>query len=164
LTYNPISGIFTRKYKIGCKGVIGERVGCIDKVSGYRVIRLDNILYKANRLAYLYMTGILPDLVDHVDTDRSSDKWDNLREATKSQNAMNSKKRLDNTTGIKGISWESRETFKGYQARIMLNQVSKTKRFSISKFNNSKEQAVQAAITWIQSLRQELHGEFAHNG
>ncbi len=168
LSYNPETGVFTRIGKLGCKGVIGEEVGCYVKSYNtdtyYVVIGLDGSHYQAHRLAWLYMYDELPYHVDHINGIGTDNRLCNLRAATKSQNAMNSRTRSDNTSGIKGVTWESRATFTGYQARIVLNGVNKTKRFSISKFNNSKEQALQAATNWINELRINLHGEFANQG
>lgn len=53
--------------------------------------------------------GEFPDQdIDHKDGDRSNNKWDNLREATRSQNCMNSKIRNNNTSGHKGVSYHKR--------------------------------------------------------
>lgn len=57
---------------------------------GYRVISIDGGKYPASRLAFLYMIGRFPmNLVDHIDCNRSNDRWANLREATRLQNARN---------------------------------------------------------------------------
>lgn len=42
--------------------------------------------------------------VDHKDGDTLNDEDRNLRTATRSQNAMNRRKRSDNTSGFKGVS------------------------------------------------------------
>lgn len=46
------------------------------------------------------------ELIDHKDRNGYNNQKSNLRLATKSENAMNSKLRIDNTSGIKGVSWD----------------------------------------------------------
>jgi hypothetical protein len=48
-------------------------------------------------------------LIDHIDRNPLNNKKSNLRFATKSTNAMNVKIRKDNTSGIKGVSWNKKK-------------------------------------------------------
>lgn len=43
-------------------------------------------------------------MTDHIDGDGLNNDDGNMRECTKSENAMNSKKRIDNTSGYRGVS------------------------------------------------------------
>jgi DUF971 family protein len=62
------------------------------------------------------MTGEWPKmLVDHKDGNRRNNRWDNLREATPTQNMVNSKTRVTNKLGVKGVRLH--ETGK-YQVRL----------------------------------------------
>src|SRR6516162_1885974 len=66
------------------------------------------------RLAVLWMTGRWPrKLVDHRNCIKSDDHWDNLRDATHSQNGANSHARK----GCKGVI----RTRGKYEARIKVN-------------------------------------------
>jgi len=56
---------------------------------GYINIRVDGRMYKAHRLIFLFHHGYLPDLIDHVDCDRTNNHIENLRACNKSQNGMN---------------------------------------------------------------------------
>jgi len=58
----------------------------------------------AHRLAWALHNGEWPSKqIDHIDGDRANNRISNLREATQSQQIMNSKLRSDNTSGIKGV-------------------------------------------------------------
>ena len=60
--------------------------------------------YQANRLAWLYMTGELPQgEVDHKDLDPTNDRWINLRDVTRKQNHENSVEQVNNTSGHRGV-------------------------------------------------------------
>lgn len=87
----------------------GKPAGCVWKAprADYRiiVIRIDGRLYKAHRLAWLYMTGAWPvGEMDHRNNDPLDNRWTNLREATRTENNRNMRMRSRNSTGEKGVS------------------------------------------------------------
>jgi hypothetical protein len=43
--------------------------------------------------------------IDHVNQDRSDNRWVNLRAASRSQNVLNSGLHKNNTSGFRGVSW-----------------------------------------------------------
>ncbi len=54
------------------------------------------------------MTGEWVDEVDHENTVRSDNRWDNLRAATRGQNRANCGAYKNNTSGLKGVSFYKR--------------------------------------------------------
>lgn len=106
LHYEPETGIFTRLTKTGCKGKIGAVVGG-KNADGYVMIGINCRRYYAHRLAFIYMTGECPDLVDHIDQDKGNNSWTNLRAASRSVNAINSRRRSTNSSGVVGVSWHA---------------------------------------------------------
>ena len=83
ITYNPDTGIFIRKN--------GARAGTINN-RNYERVSVSGINYLAHRLAFLYMTGEMPDeMVDHINGKTLDNRWCNLRKANKYQNAQNTK-------------------------------------------------------------------------
>lgn len=109
--YIPETGIF---YSIKTNKQIGSTKK--SRVP-YVLIGIDGKQYYAHRLAWVYMTGEEPKgIIDHKDNDGLNNKWKNLREATKSQNGINSKVRSTNKLGVKGIS----KNRQGYLVRICL--------------------------------------------
>lgn len=71
---------------------------------GYGVIKIDGTDHLIHRLAWFYMTGSEPSAeIDHENTRRLDNAFDNLREATRAQNVANTGMRSNNTTGFKGV-------------------------------------------------------------
>ena len=103
LDYNTETGIVKWKKKPNKNTIIGQRAGSI-KRDNYRYLRIDNIEYLEYRLIWFGMTGNWPkNQIDHIDLDKSNNKWNNLREATVSQNGMNTNIKISNNTGYKGV-------------------------------------------------------------
>lgn len=105
LSYDPESGdfIWSGHRRVGVR--IGAVCGRISR-HGYREICVDRVLHRANRLAWLYMTGEWPALsVDHINRNKADDRWCNLRLATNSENAANQCVRKSNVSGFVGVSW-----------------------------------------------------------
>lgn len=104
LHYEPSTGAWTwlnppnhnTRLKGKCAGYVRN--------DGYCQIRIGGLLYYSSRLAFLYMKGHMPIAeVDHKDRDPSNDKWDNLREATSSENKCN--REITSQSGYVGIDW-----------------------------------------------------------
>lgn len=155
--YCPETGIFTRVKSSGNNAKVGEIAGYYD--NGYLKISLLGKQFKGHRLAFLYMTGTMPLVVDHIDGNPSNNRWANLRAVSAVENQYNSKIRKDNITGIKGVSLKKGN----YYAQIWVLGSRKTKLFTIHKYS-SPEEALKAAENWLISMREEHHKEFARHG
>lgn len=101
LRYDPETGNFYSLRNFA-KIKIGDIAGSVDD-RGYIQIMINQRFYYAHRLAWLVMTGEWPtDQIDHKNTNKGDNSWDNLREATNSQNLANRKN--TNPHGFKGVS------------------------------------------------------------
>ncbi len=108
-------------------------------------------LIRAHILIWAWMTGEWPkDQIDHRDEDPSNNKWDNLREATKSQNMMNIAKIKSNTSGYKGVCFN--KMAQKWMAYIKLDN----KRYHLGLFATPEE-----ACAAYQDAANKLHGDFA---
>lgn len=112
LEYDPETGVWRWQ---ACHQRYGWPAGCRNK-AGYLRIHVGGKLEYAHRLAFLYMTGEMPDQVDHIDGDRANNAWRNLRETDASRNAANAKLARNNKVGLKGVSWC--QSANRYQASI----------------------------------------------
>lgn len=88
LSYEPSSGTFRWQKRRGGQFKVGDVAGSIDR-EGYLVITLDYRCSYAHQLAFIYMTGSTPGLVDHIDGNRANCRWVNLRAADAQLNARN---------------------------------------------------------------------------
>lgn len=118
--YDPETGIFTwlvnRSSHVKKGDVAGSRQG---GKYDYRVLYLHGKLYLAHRVAWLYMTGEDPEgLIDHINGDTTDNRFSNLRCSTVQQNQFNSKCRITNKSGFKGVTTHKDGKF---SARIMHN-------------------------------------------
>lgn len=108
INYNPETGVFIwlpREAKNWNSRWAGKVAGS-KSLDGYVAINLHNKLYKAHRLAWLYMTGKWPELmIDHINHDKMDNRFVNLREADFKVNGQNAALRSTNTSGHNGVCW-----------------------------------------------------------
>jgi hypothetical protein len=153
LGYSPDTGNF--QWLIGKKGRPKDGPAGTT-VRGRRVICIDSIDYPATHLAFLYMTRHLPKRlieVDHVNGDVSDDRWSNLRLATKSQNAANSRKQTRKcSTKFKGVTVDKSRPKCPYMAKIKVNQ----RTLNLGRFSSPEE----AHATYMKAAIK-YFGEFA---
>lgn len=116
----------------------------------YPTIRLDGRTLLTHRLIWVYVTGNWPvATLDHIDRNRFNNTWNNLREATHSQQIMNTGMGKNNTTGFKGVYAVERGR---WRATIMLQG----KKISLGGFGTRE-----AAHTAYEAARKRYFEGFA---
>lgn len=89
-------------------------------------------------------------VTDHVDGNGLNNVRENLRNASTSQNAMNRKDRSDNTSGVRGVSYDSVRM--SWRAQVCVGGKTRfSKRFP----------TLELAKEAVEEARASLHGEFA---
>jgi hypothetical protein len=106
--------------------------------------------YLVHRVIYVMHHGFVPEFIDHIDGDRANNKIENLRQATKSQNAYNKKLRSDSVSGYKGVHFDKIK--KIWYAKLFKD--GKSVFFSIN------DDAIKSAIAYDWAARH-YFGEFA---
>jgi len=147
LDYNPETGVFKWRKPPRKKAINGLVAG--KRGGRYVMIGIEQTLYCAHRLAWLYVHGKWPHLdIDHINRDGRDNRIANLREATPSDNMCNARQRSDNSTGFRGV-FPKRKRFSA--------QVRKGKtRLSLGTFDTPEE----AHAAYVKAARA-LHGEFS---
>lgn len=118
----------------------GDEAGSVER-KGYIVINVGRGgLYKAHRLAWLYVYGEWPkNQLDHIDRDKKNNRISNLREATNSQNQQNTPKYKTKAlvrSKYKGVSFHNKT--KKWQAEIQIEK----KRFYLGLFSCEEDAAM----------------------
>ena len=95
------------KHNHRARKVKGQKAGWFNDL-GYVCICIRSKQYKLHRLVWTYHNGYLPEgsFLDHINGNPKDNRIENLRLATPHQNQCNSKKRIDNTSGVKGVHWD----------------------------------------------------------
>lgn len=102
-SYNPDTGDL--RWRTSRSGVRNNGVAGYTRRDGYRVVFVNGKLYLAHRVAWAVVNGAWPEIgIDHINGDKTDNRWGNLRLATKSQNGMNRPAQSNNTSGYKGVS------------------------------------------------------------
>ncbi len=121
--YNPETGVLMRRGFMGkcisAKRLINKPAGFIHS-NGYLEVNIDHANFGAHRVIWLMMTGKWPnDQIDHINGDRSDNRWENLRDVTCFENHQNQRISKNNKTGITGVSFlQSKKT---WHATIYVN-------------------------------------------
>lgn len=147
LHYSGETGILTWRSKVSDKVVIGAPAGTRN-YSGYILISVFGRRYRAHRLAWAIVHGSWPTLeIDHINGDRSDNRLENLREATRAENSRNARGKRGY---LKGATYNKKAG--RWQAQIM-----KDGRTTFLGHYDTPEQAHEA---YKQNARN-FHGEFA---
>lgn len=120
--YDPETGLFTRLTSANNRVRTGDIAGS-KRADGYIKIRVDFDMYYAHRLAWLYMNGEWPTKkIDHINGNKSDNRWANLRDVSASINAQNCLQ-LTGSSGEHGVHcvrgrWKAEIKAKGKCIRL----------------------------------------------
>lgn len=147
--YDTQTGEFIRKVRTARATSIGEKAGYLNNI-GYVQMRVECNNYLAHRLAWLYMHGEIPEIIDHIDGNRSNNAIENLRVADICINGFNREKKSKSSSIFKGVTWSKK--YKKWESNITC----RGKRKHIGYFHCEQE-----AGHAYNKASIELHGEYA---
>lgn len=130
----------------------GKFAGSLDS-SGYFQTKINNKMYLNHRIIWLMHYGELPEFLDHINSNRTDNRIENLRPATLNQNNHNAKLRKDNTSGCKNVCWN--KVAKKWQVYLMIDK----KRKSFGYYDD-----LELADLVAQEARDKFHKEYVNHG
>ena len=152
LHYDHLSGVFT--WKVNTKRIAKGFVAGHVQPTGYIRIAIDGKQYKSHRLAWLYMTGSMPNgLIDHINNIRSDNRWANLRVASSVENSLNRSISRRNSSGVKGVHWSKEK------CKWLVQIKAGGQRVQIGSFED-----IELAQLVINEAREKYHREFSNHG
>lgn len=120
LSYDPETGLFRNKEWRGGTARANEVCGCVSD-AGYLRARIDGKYYLLHRLAWFLVHGSMPDQeIDHINGVRTDNRIENLRRATRQQNAYNTKPRSNSASPHKGVTFAAHANL--WRARLHVNK------------------------------------------
>jgi hypothetical protein len=123
LDYDADTGVFVWKIRPSKAVKAGDVAGCTEKRIGYITIGIAKRIYKAHRLAWLYVYGSWPKgLIDHINGNKADNRIENLREVFADGNSQNVRKpNRRNKSGFMGVIWFQNK----WRASVSVNGKSK---------------------------------------
>jgi hypothetical protein len=148
-TYDPNTGEFyytkNNRPNVNASGRAGRVAG-----RGYVYLSYRNRAYLAHRVAFLIVEGSWPrDQVDHINGDKTDNRWGNLRHALPSQNQCNRARRIVSKSGTRGVYATAEGRWKA--------EVS----FQRKVYRLGHYDSIEDAAAAYQRAVKLLHGEFA---
>lgn len=151
--YEAVSGKLYWRVNRGQRVKAGDEAGSQHN-KGYLAVEVEGVAYLVHRVIWCMIHGEWPEkFIDHEDLDKQNNRLHNLRQASRSGNNCNQAMRSDNTSGVKGVNWNTRQG--KWIARVQVNG----KRIQVGCFD-SLEDAEKA----VQDARSKQHKEFANHG
>jgi len=135
LHYNQDTGLFTWLNNIKHHGKTKGKIAGYTNPLGYTLISIKGKTYHAHRLAWLYIYGEIPNIIDHIDHNPTNNKIDNLRNTDTRGNMKNCSMNIKNTSGFTGVHFDKQ--YGKWRAMIRVN----SKKVSLYS-GNSKEDAI----------------------
>ena len=114
VSYNKETGIFNRILPVA--NILPGPIHAKPNKIGYTRMHVDGRLYYMHRLAWLYVYGVWPTEVDHIDGNKANNKLSNLRDGSHAQNMQNMSKKSKAVSGLKGAYYHPH--CKMWQAKI----------------------------------------------
>ena len=127
----------------------------VSRNDGYRLIQIKmgkNMCQRilAHRIIFMIHHGYMPEVVDHIDRDKTNNRIENLRGCTHQQNLWNQSVRKNTKSGYKGVYWDKKRNF--WNVYIAVDK-------KLKYFGSYKD--VEQAKKIADSARKQHRGEFS---
>lgn len=154
--YDAATGKLTWAIKKG-KVKPGDNAGCLNKTTGYLVVRVNYKMYAVHRIVWgmfnpdcQFKPG---DEIDHIDHDKLNNRLENLRRVNHQTNMRNQSMMRNNKSGVNGVFWDKRA--RKWRADIRVNGRNKY----LGSFVDLESAANARRAAEIEHQYHENHGE-----
>lgn len=156
--YNPETGdLIWKVTRLSYRGCVVPGAIAGTNSHGYIAVTVNQRFYRAHRIVWLLMTGEWPPKtmdLDHINGDRSDNRWCNLRLATRSQNNWNKPVQANNPHGVSGVYQRTYRTGNTkWHARVYVDR----KPILLGHFDTMEE-----AVAARKAAEIKYFGEFRH--
>lgn len=125
--YNAITGSITG-------------VGSEENRNGYVIVKILGKELMAHRVAFFISSGKWPKVIDHINHNKSDNRWCNLREVSSAQNSQNRSLAKNNKTKVNGVSWDKQKGM--WRAQICVDR-----KMMFLKLSHDKWEAICARMS-----------------
>lgn len=117
-----------------CRSKAGDFAGGKKGPTDYSQVSFHSKLYYTHKLIWIYHNGDIPNLmeIDHIDKDKTNNKIENLRLASRSHNVLNN--------NHKNIHFDSRAT-NPYSIRVRIEK----KSYTLGRFKTKEEAEINSS-------------------
>lgn len=134
----------------------GQEAFTANNGCGYKRSQIQGKWYLAHRIIWVLQTGREPiEEIDHINHDRSDNRWGNLRTATRSGNMSNVSSAKNSSSKYLGVSWH--KATKKWYAHISKGSRKDGKLLSLGLYD-CEEEAARA----YDFMAPHIHGDFAN--
>lgn len=127
----------------------GREAFTINAANGYLCGTLLWKRHFAHRIIWAMTHGDWPETVDHINGNRADNRISNLRRASRKENNRNCAAHSDNSSGLKGVSWDAARG--KWRAQICHDGLNRT----LGRFDRKED-----ALTAYVGASRDLHAEF----
>ena len=144
LIYTPDTGEFTWRPAV-CNIKKANSLAGYKATNGYTCIAYKSTYYYAHRLAWVYVYGAIPEgaTIDHINGNKSDNRLENLRLATRAEQSQNTSLYKGNTSGYTGVTWHKKDKKWMAQIRVDGKSIYLGEYTSIEAANEAYKQAKQ---------------------
>jgi hypothetical protein len=143
------------KKNTGDKYLVGQEAGCAKTTDKYVTVGFKKKQYHAHGIIFAMHNGYIPKMIDHINGDRTDNRIENLRAATNYQNSLNKGLQSNNTSGVKGVSWDKAK--KKWHAQLTYNGKHRHLGYWVAEEKHLAQEFIELA-------REMTHGVFANHG
>lgn len=146
-----------------CRNVAkGDVAGSTYKYRRYNDVTFLGIPYKKHIVVWCLHNkkDAIGFFIDHIDRDTTNNRPDNLRSASRAENARNAKRRSDNTSGIKGLYIFTKKLKTKVDQKYYIAQIRHKPHVS-KKYFPFTSTGKRDATKWLKQTRKLVHGEYA---